>query len=579
VTLMPQSVSMNVDAFRQILKQEVEAICKDNGKSYDREADRGYAFELWAAELLIKNYDLEIDPHICTFRARDLKIDIAFDDEESKSLVLAQTKFVSVSANPDISEDECVTFFDRHDVFMKQTDWLRDHASDELHDLISDYQERVLQEWNINFYFISTGKASERIKKLIGSRQQEIKNIYPNVSLYIWDFYQLKEEYIRSQSVEATISDAVKIDFPVDKFVVKEDPHKTILAIVKGTTLAALYKKERERLFAYNIRTFLGKRVNKAIIDTAITKPEEFYYFNNGVSAVCTHIHHIGENKYRFDNFQIINGAQTVGSLAQIPSLDHRCEVVLRITEGVSVKTEKGFNADIILYNNTQNVVRASDFRANDNIQLWLEERFLKTKARGALTHPMRYVRKRSYKRVRGAIAVKFEELAKIRYAFYYEPTQCVADPRSLWTTKEDGGLYERAFGIDGALHNYFTDDEFSETTFAIIVFLAIMEKIKSHIQHDKTNYYFLQRLRFWALSLARVHVEKRKIQISELMTSRKKFEDWFAGFWRDIFRDLVQASRDAQESKISNFALARNETRWNKTKNTVELILGADLG
>ena len=123
--VMPPSVSMSVDAFRQTLKQEVETICKDLGKSYDREADRGYAFELWVADLLVKNYDLEIDPTICTFRSKDLKIDIAFDDEESKSLVLAQTKFVSLSSNPAISEDEIVTFFDRHDIFIRA---LSEHA-------------------------------------------------------------------------------------------------------------------------------------------------------------------------------------------------------------------------------------------------------------------------------------------------------------------------------------------------------------------------------------------------------------------------------------------------------------------
>jgi AIPR protein len=315
------------------------------------------------------------------------------------------------------------------------------------------------------------------------------------------------------------------------------------------------------------------------MIETASNRPEDFYYFKNGVSAVCTRIHDLGNNKYRFNNFQIINGAQTVSSLAQISNLDPKCEVVLKITEGISVKTEKGFNADIILFNNTQNVVRASDFRSNDSIQLWLEDRFAKTKARGALTEPIRYVRKRSHKRVRGAIPLKFEELAKIRYAFFYEPTQCVADPRSLWTAKEDGGLYERAFGIGGEFRDYWTEDDFNETLFAILSFFAILEKIKGHIKHDKTNYYFLQRLRFWALSLAHVHIDKKQIKYDELLASQKKFDDWFSDFWRDIFRDLVQAFKAAQDAKISNFALARNETRWNTAKNTVELVLGANLG
>jgi hypothetical protein len=286
-TVTSQSVSMSVDAFRQTLKQEVETICKDIGKSYDREADRGYAFELWIADLLIKTYDLEIDSHICTFKSNDLKIDIAFDDEESKALVLAQTKFVSLGSNPPVLEDEIVTFFDRHEIFLKQADWVREHSSDELHDLISDYPERIKQEWNIDFYFVSTGKASERIKQLVAAKQQEIKRIYPNANLYLWDFYNINEEYIRSKSIEASISEAVDIHFAADKFLIKESSHRTILSIVRGTTLSALYKKERERLFAYNIRSFLGKRINRPIIDTALNRPDDFYYFNNGVSAVC----------------------------------------------------------------------------------------------------------------------------------------------------------------------------------------------------------------------------------------------------------------------------------------------------
>jgi hypothetical protein len=97
------------------------------------------------------------------------------------------------------------------------------------------------------------------------------------------------------------------------------------------------------------------------------------------------------------------------------------------------------------------------------------------------------------------------------------------------------------------------------------------LEKIKVHLKHDKTKYFFLQRLRFWALSLARVHIDKKGFKYEELLASKKSFDDWFSDFWRDIFRDLVQAFNAAQEAKISVFALARNETRWKSAKNTVE--------
>ena len=314
------------------------------------------------------------------------------------------------------------------------------------------------------------------------------------------------------------------------------------------------------------------------MVETADKNPNEFFYFNNGVSAICTEIHELGKDKFRFDSFQIINGAQTVGSLAAVGSLSGECEVILRITQGASVKTEKGFNADIIRYNNTQNVVRASDFRSNDHVQLWLEHEFDKIKARGAISRPLKYVRKRSFKRVRGADAVRFEELAKIRFAFFHEPTRCIADPRSLWTSEEDGGFYEQSFGLNGKLEDSWDSNEFCRTLFATVTFLRIMQTIGKLIKQDKASYLFLKRLRYWALNLAALHVQHNKLDVEKLLASGAEFDGWFEKFWRDIFRDLVAAHRAAQEHKISNFALARNEGRWNQTRDTVQLVLKANI-
>jgi hypothetical protein len=109
---------------------------------------------------------------------------------------------------------------------------------------------------------------------------------------------------------------------------------------------------------------------------------------------------------------------------------------------------------------------------------------------------------------------LKFEDLAKIRLAYFYEPTQCVADPRSLWTPKEDGGVYEKAFGIDGELKAHWSDAEFAETVFAVVAFNAIMERISAQIRADKPKFFFLKRMRFWALALVPIQIEKRGHQL-----------------------------------------------------------------
>jgi AIPR protein len=318
---LPDTKSMSVDSFRQQLRKEVTDFCETFGKNYDKEQDRGFAFQIWAAELLMRIEDVDGEPEEAVFKSNDLKIDIAFEDEDSKLLILGQTKFVSIASNPDISETEVHDFFKRHEVLRSQDDWVFENASEELYDLISDYRERLKTGWKIGYYFISTGKASDRIKKLVEGLDRQVKGTDENVSFELYDFYGLKELFVRSQAIEASISEFVDIQFAENTTISKQSPHRTLVSVVKGNALVNLFRKEKESLFAYNVRSFLGKRVNREIVETAKNNPSEFYYFNNGVSAVCTKIEDRGKNIFRLYNFQIINGAQTVGSLAAVPDL------------------------------------------------------------------------------------------------------------------------------------------------------------------------------------------------------------------------------------------------------------------
>ena len=285
-----RQTTMSVDAFRQQLRKEVTTVCGGLGKIYDKEQDRGFAFEVWVAELLLQLESLDADPSDVVFQSNDLKIDIAFEDEDSKLLVLAQTKFVSIAANPDVDEGEVHDFFKRHEILSTQDEWVYAHASEELYHLISNYRDRLKTGWKVVFYFISTGTASPRTKQLVEGLDRQIKETNPNVIFELNDFYTLKELYVHSKSIEASISEFVDIQFPLNAIISKPSPHRTFLTVVKGNTLVNLYRKEKDSLFAYNIRSFLGKRVNNDIVETAKNRPSDFYYFNNGVAAICTRI-------------------------------------------------------------------------------------------------------------------------------------------------------------------------------------------------------------------------------------------------------------------------------------------------
>lgn len=554
----------SVDAFRAKVREEVEEICKANGWKFNDEQGRGFAFQRWTGNLLCAHEGVD-EGRITTFTTNDLKFDVIIEDDEQKVLYLCQTKFVSLNQNPELNESEVHDFFQRHRLLLDKADWVHNHASDDLLEYVGDYKSRLDDGWQVHYYFVSTGTASKRQKELVLALEQQVLREDVGVSFNLIDFLATKEYYIEAQTLEAQVTGVVEFDIPRNKWMMFEKPRRTIVAVVKANTLVNLYRKERERIFAVNIRSFLGRKgINKDIVATANQHPDSFFYFNNGVSAICTDIEFDEKTgHFRGENFQVINGAQTIGALKSAKELSADTEVLLRITRGESVKTEKGFNADVIRFNNTQNIIKSSDFRSNDPIQLWLEKRFSEQRPRGAQQKRIVYVRKRSFKRVPMADMLKLEDMARIRYTWLKEPTRATADPKSLWAFAADGGAYEAAFGVDEELADFWPEEIFQNALLAVLVYREIEERLDAIIKKER-KFLWMRRLRWFALSLFRLYTSEKVVDVTELLASRALFQDVFNDFWKEAQRELISAHYDAVErDKTTVFALARSDTRW----------------
>ena len=134
-----------------------------------------------------------------------------------------------------------------------------------------------------------------------------------------------------------------------------------------------------------NIRNYIGDTAtNKAIKKTAVVASEEFFFFNNGISALAESIEADAKDPriLRCKNLSIVNGAQTVRSLHKTqtdnPLAAKKAQVLVRITETQSKKTshEQEFLDSVTKYNNTQNAIKISDFRSNDKIQHDIRAKF-----------------------------------------------------------------------------------------------------------------------------------------------------------------------------------------------------------
>jgi hypothetical protein len=155
------------------------------------------------------------------------------------------------------------------------------------------------------------------------------------------------------------------------------EPHQGVYGRICCEELAKLYSDVGEALFEPNIRSFLGDgEVNNQIVSTLTTRPEDFWYLNNGVTGICSKLSKTalggGDNRqagaFVFHGIQFVNGAQTIGSIARAylksPSKVAKAFVHFKV---ISLEgTPLGFTDTVTIATNKQNKVEEKDFLTLD---------------------------------------------------------------------------------------------------------------------------------------------------------------------------------------------------------------------
>lgn len=135
-------------------------------------------------------------------------------------------------------------------------------------------------------------------------------------------------------------------------------------------------------IFDSNIRRFLGesRAVNADISKTCseAATSYQFWFLNNGITIICDKFDPTTDpdNAHvKVTNFQIINGCQTATALAVADArgvLKADTRVLLRIYE----TNDPALIDKIVLTTNNQNKISSRDLKANDSVQIEMEEAF-----------------------------------------------------------------------------------------------------------------------------------------------------------------------------------------------------------
>jgi hypothetical protein len=308
------------------------------------------------------------------------------------------------------------------------------------------------RHFRLHLYYVTTGACSSPLKD---EAESEIAQANARAELGILDRPQvlaLLTDYLGGAAPPVPFLDLridsrglVGSDGVIQRFDEKTGIESWILSM-SGKDVGALYGFAGDRLFARNIRGFLGDTaINEGMHDTLVQSAENFWYFNNGITIVCDSARKTAERGQailRVSNPQIINGQQTTRMLHESPKAAASTLVrVISIPRGKkgSQAQFEGLISKIVAATNWQNAILPSDLRSNDARQVSLERDLAKL--------GYHYLRKRQTKgearRLLGAqywFHVKKEELAQAIAA-------CEFDPEVVRSGKE--GLFQNPYYDD----------------------------------------------------------------------------------------------------------------------------------
>jgi hypothetical protein len=384
----------------------------------------------------------------------DWGLDAIYADHPNKKVFCVQAKYRTASSPPTEQRSDLRAFANLGHALHGDDDALKkllQKADEKVKDRVTQVVRLLKKsEYALDLFFVTTGKVS---KALADEAEVIVENAAGPSELTIFSRSQVLSHLQNWLTDAAPGVPSLDLEIePGSGFIKRSDSKteiETLVFSMRGTEVGDLYKRAGVRLFARNIRGFLGgdEDVNRAIRDTLDTCPENFWYYNNGVTLVCDRTRRVDKGTHeilRLYNPQVINGQQTTRMLADFGS--KKASVLVRVIaiprqgDGHESKFEE-LVGSIVQATNWQNEIKASDLRANDFEQVRLQREFRRL--------GYEYLRKRQSKgEIRRLFGIhrrflfKRDELAKTVVACELDPFLVREGTERLF----ESDLYSRIF-------------------------------------------------------------------------------------------------------------------------------------
>lgn len=344
---------------------------------------------LYALQL---RYDIEdiisVASDALTDGSDDKKCDLIYIDRDSGFAVVAQAYMKKNPLETDLAKVNKASDLNTAAswIFARNIDDIPDRIKDavgELQDAVKEGDINTIYFWYVhNMNEKNNPEVQEELNTVQIAAQKLVNSFVKDNSVKIVALEvgnATIEKWFNSSKKRIRVEDTIHVEGIGNVFEINGNKWRACVTAVKGSWIRRLYLKYKDDLFSGNPRNYLGagkrkNKINLGIMDTVEKQPENFWAYNNGLTALVND-YCIGDNIIKsVKGITIINGAQSTGAIGAVETLKDDFLVPIRFI----VCSDPKIIEEIINNNNKQNEILPSDLRSNDKQQVRLRNEFKK---------------------------------------------------------------------------------------------------------------------------------------------------------------------------------------------------------
>ncbi len=312
----------------------------------------------------------------------DKQIDAIVVDDDNNTVYVIQGKFIgkgSVDAEP---LREVLSSW----IQLKDLVRLQDNCNSRLKQKLSEVALALDDDYDIIFELITTGDLTPSAQNDLAAFQANLAEAddFP-ASIHVLNEDELKVRYDMSLEKEN----------PVIKHSLRLETGKYIKMDIGGTEVVMAAVPLRDciklpgikdgTLFQKNVRQSLGlnNRVNKGIKSTIFRSSQDFFFYHNGITAICSKMK-VTDGGLEARGLSVVNGCQSLNTILscseKVKTLDD-AYIMFRFYE----IPQRDRSDKISIRTNSQSAVKPRDLRSNDRRVLTLKKLYEQKYPRGYL--------------------------------------------------------------------------------------------------------------------------------------------------------------------------------------------------